>query len=297
MQYPARGAIDTVRPATSRTNPQASLIRGQRHRIEVVGAGIDRPAAGRRRPAGSARRRTAPRRPWRGGTRRRGRTAASAALASRPAHTVVPSRRRYGDDAGEQRRADRCRPTAEQVLGRRRARSTASPSRGARTAPSSSSVAELLGVRLELVEQIAHDTAAAHRRACGRRGRRPGCRWCLRRWRRCGRRGSAGRRRSPRRSPSRRGPAARATSSRCRRRCTDPSRAGSAGRPAPANAAPRRRRRRARAASARSSAAALVYTRHRMASIHARWVISMRRTSGCSMIALASPAGAPGARP
>ena len=58
--------------------------------------------------------------------------------------------------------------------------------------------------------------------ACASPGRWPGCRWCLRRSRRCGRRDNAGRRRSPRYSPCRRAPARRGRRPRCRCRWRTP---------------------------------------------------------------------------
>ena len=64
--------------------------------------------------------------------------------------------------------------------------------------------------------------------ACASRGRSPGCRWCPRRSAGCARRAGAGRRRSPRRSPCRHGPARRSTRPRRRCRSRRPSRRASA---------------------------------------------------------------------
>jgi len=90
--------------------------------------------------------------------------------------------------------------------------------------------------------------ASASRRppaaACAGRGRSPGRRSCLHRWRRCASRGTIAPRRFLRCSPCRRGPAGRARRPRRRRRSRTPWRPASAARRArPPPTAPRRCRR------------------------------------------------------
>ena len=61
------------------------------------------------------------------------------------------------------------------------------------------------------IREIGVDSLRRRKRQLARRpGRSPGYRWCLRRSRRCARRGSLARRRSPRHSPCRRAPGRRA---------------------------------------------------------------------------------------
>ena len=116
-------------------------------------------------------------------------------------------------------------------------------------------------------------------KACARRGPSPGCRWCPRRSGRCGRRGNAGRRRSPRRSPCRRAPA---------RRARRPPRPTSVDQPLAMgikHVLAEFRRRDRRWCLAVSAAMAAERQIIRAASVLAFISISIRRTSGWSMMA------------